>query len=164
MSAARTIPSEEVQLARLNYKPPSVLQGETITWYKTGARGPHSMIGYVVRVNPRTVDVMLAGGKMFYNVRHVDDPQMDIAEMREAGGWEHSQATLAVRRAFEMIEAADVDVNTLRAAVVGQRQALRKNEEMEASFSAFKDEVAVKLAAMQSSIDTLLAARKKPPS
>lgn len=162
MSAARTIPPEEVQLARMNYRPPDVKQGETIVWYRTGARGPHSMIGYVVRVNGRTVDLMLAGGKMSYNVRHVDDPQMDIAEMREPGGWEHSEATLAVRRACEMIESADVDVQTLRAAVIGHRDAVRKNRETEVAFEQFREQVATKLDAMQASIDSLLAEKKKP--
>ena len=87
MSAAETIVPPRLP----EFKQPEVMHGDIVMYYPNCSR-QRPLNAHVNAINVNSINVCLLGdgvGKVFYGVRHIDDPSLESNDnFKKAGGWD----------------------------------------------------------------------------
>lgn len=87
------VPTQEEIAA---FEQPEVRVGQIVLFYRYGQRGRSPQmapyLGFVQKVNRRTIEVYTTTGQRFDGVRHLADPKLRLeqAEHRENGAWDYT--------------------------------------------------------------------------
>ena len=90
---------------------PVPMRGQSVLWYRSGLKGGHAEVGFVLKVGTRNIVLNLASGLAQDTVRHIDDPKLQLSvEQRGSGAWDFTDD-------WKTIQALRKEVSELNASV-----------------------------------------------
>lgn len=87
------VEATEQALVPTGFKMPEVRVGSHVLWFQYAViNSKRAIAATIVKVNPGTVELRLADGRIVDTVRHKDDPKLNLNEhQREGGAWDFTE-------------------------------------------------------------------------